>query len=102
MLRQIWRLWPYFVAVPVVAAVVAYGVISFRVAETVTQVERVPLDPPASSIAATHEDVTFNSRDGIVLKGWWFEVANADRAVVVVHGRGRNRVITAAVQQEQR
>jgi len=91
-LRQIRRLWPYFVAVPVVAAVVAYGVISFRVAETVTQVERVPLDPPASSIAATHEDVTFNSRDGIVLKGWWFEVAGADRAVVLVHGRGRNRV----------
>jgi len=86
------RLWPYLVAVPVVAVVVAYGVISFRVAETVTQVERVPLDPPASSIAATHEDVTFNSRDGIVLKGWWFEVASADRAVVIVHGRGRNRV----------
>jgi fermentation-respiration switch protein FrsA (DUF1100 family) len=39
-----------------------------------------------------HEDVTFNSRDGIVLKGWWFEVPGADRAVVLVHGRGRNRV----------
>jgi fermentation-respiration switch protein FrsA (DUF1100 family) len=91
-LRQARKLWPYFVAIIVVAALVAYFVISFRVAETVTQVERVPLDPPASSIAATHEDVTFNSRDGIVLKGWWFEVVGADRAVVIVHGRGRNRV----------
>src|SRR5438093_6753461 len=86
------RLWPYLVAVPVVAAVVAYGVISFRVAETVTQVELGPLDPPARSIAATHDDVTFNSRDGIVLKGGWFAVPRADGAAVIVHGRGRNRV----------
>ncbi len=92
MLRQVRKLWPYLLSVVLVAALVAYLVISFRVAQTVTQVERVPLDPPASSIAATHEDVTFNSRDGIVLKGWWFEVARADRAVVIVHGRGRNRV----------
>jgi fermentation-respiration switch protein FrsA (DUF1100 family) len=91
-LRQARKLWPYLLSVVLVAALVAYLVISFRVAETVTQVERVPLDPPATSIAATHEDVTFNSRDGIVLKGWWFEVARADRAVVIVHGRGRNRV----------
>ena len=74
------------------AAVATYFAISFRVAQTVTQVERLPLDPPASLIAATHEDVTFNSRDGIVLKGWWFAVDGADRAVVLVHGRGRNRV----------
>ena len=73
-------------------ALVAYLGISFRVAETVTQVERVPLDPPASSIAATHDDVTFNSRDGVVLKGWWFSASGADRAAVIVHGRGRNRV----------
>jgi fermentation-respiration switch protein FrsA (DUF1100 family) len=91
-LRQARKLWPYFLAIVVVAAVVAYFAISFRVAQTVTQVERLPLDPPASSIAATHEDVTFDSRDGIVLKGWWFAVDGADRAVVLVHGRGRNRV----------
>jgi fermentation-respiration switch protein FrsA (DUF1100 family) len=76
----------------VVVALIAYFAVSFRVAETVTKVERLPLDPPASSIAATHEDVTFKSRDGIALKGWWFQVAGADRAVVLVHGRGRNRV----------
>lgn len=76
----------------IAASVIAYGVISLRVAQTVTQVERVPLDPPASSIATTYEDVTFNSRDGIVLKGWWFGLPGADRAVVMVHGRGRNRV----------
>jgi uncharacterized protein len=91
-LRQPQKLVAAFLVVVLVVAVVAYFAISFRVAQTVTQVERVPLDPPASAIAATHEDVTFNSRDGIVLKGWWFAVPQADRAVVIVHGRGRNRV----------
>jgi fermentation-respiration switch protein FrsA (DUF1100 family) len=91
-LRQARKLWPYFIAVVLVGALVAYLAIAFRVAQTVTQVERLPLDPPASAIAPTHEDVTFNSRDGIVLRGWWFEVPRADRAVVLVHGRGRNRV----------
>ena len=69
-LRQTRTLWPYFIGVVVLAAVVVYGAISFRAAETVTQVERIPLDPPGRSIAATH----------------------GDRAVVMVHGRGRNRV----------
>jgi uncharacterized protein len=91
-LRQARKLWPYLVAIVLIAAVVAYLAISFRVAETVTQVERLPLDPPASAIAATHDDVTFKSRDGVELKGWWFAVSGADRAVVLVHGRGRNRV----------
>jgi dipeptidyl aminopeptidase/acylaminoacyl peptidase len=84
--------WPYLVGAVIVAALAAYFVTSFRVAETVTQVERLPLEPPASSIAASHEDVTFKSRDGIVLKGWWFAVPRADRAALIVHGRGRNRV----------
>ena len=91
-MRQARKLWPYFLAIVVVAALVGYFAISFRVAQTVTQVERLPLEPPASSIAATHEDVTFKSSDGVVLKGRWFEVEGADRAVVLVHGRGRNRV----------
>jgi fermentation-respiration switch protein FrsA (DUF1100 family) len=80
------------VAVVVLAALAGYFITSFRVAETVTRVDRLPLEPPASSIAATHDDVTFNSRDGIVLKGWWFAAPQADRAAVIVHGRGRNRV----------
>lgn len=75
-----------------VLGLVAYGAISLRVAESVTRVDRVPLEPPATSVAQTHEDVSFSSRDGIVLKGWWFGVPGADRAAVVVHGRGRNRI----------
>src|SRR5207248_180817 len=66
--------------------------ISLWVANGVTRVERLPLDPPATAIAASHEDVAFRSRDGLLLRGWWFGVAGADRAVVIVHGRARNRV----------
>jgi uncharacterized protein len=84
--------WPFLAAATVIILVSAYLAISFRVAESVTRVERVPLEPPASAIAPTHEDVTFSSRDGITLKGWWFAVNGADRAAVIVHGRGRNRV----------
>ena len=91
-LRQARKLLPFVLLGTIVVGLIAYGAISFRVAQTVTQVERISLDPPASSIAPTHEDVSFSSRDGTALKGWWFQVAGADRAAVLVHGRGRNRV----------
>src|SRR2546430_17227968 len=89
--RQIRALWPLLLAVPLVLGLAAYCVVSFRVAESVTRVDRLPLEPPATSVAPTHEDVSFESRDGTPLKGWWFAVTGADRAAVLVHGRGRNR-----------
>src|SRR2546428_3551530 len=90
--RQFRVPWPLLLAAPLVLGLVAYFVVSFRVAESVTRVDRLPLEPPATSVAPTHEDVSFESRDGIPLKGWWFAVAGADRAAVLVHGRGRNRI----------
>ena len=90
--RQIRVPRPLLLAAPLVLALVAYCMVSFRVAESVTRVDRLPLEPPATSVAGTHEDVSFESRDGTPLKGWWFAVAGADRAAVLVHGRGRNRI----------
>jgi uncharacterized protein len=75
-----------------VLGLLAYGGVSWRVAEGLTKPTRQPLEPPAASVAATYEDVSFKSTDGLLLKGWWFPVASADRAVVVVHGRGANRI----------
>jgi fermentation-respiration switch protein FrsA (DUF1100 family) len=75
-----------------VLGLLAYGGVSWRVAEGLTKPTRQPLDPPATSVAATYEDVSFKSTDGLTLKGWWFPVPSADRAVVVVHGRGANRI----------
>jgi hypothetical protein len=77
----------------------AYGGISYRVADGITKLDRLPLTPPAASVAPVHEDVSFKATDGLVLKGWWYDagviqksLARPDRAVVFVHGRGRNRI----------
>jgi len=75
-----------------VLVLVGYGAVSYRVADGLTRPARQPLDPPAASVAATYEDVSFRSTDGLLLKGWWFPVSSADRAVVVVHGRAANRI----------
>lgn len=69
-----------------------YGGVSYRVADGLTKPTRQPLDPPALSVATSYEDVSFRSTDGLLLKGWWFPVTAADRAVVIVHGRGANRI----------
>lgn len=88
-----WRIWAKRAVVATfVLGLLAYGAVSFRVAEGLTKPTRQPLDPPAASVAATYEDVSFRSTDGLLLKGWWFPVTSADRAVVVVHGRGANRI----------
>jgi len=75
-----------------VLGLLAYAGVSFRVADALTKPTRQPLDPPAANVAATYEDVSFKSTDGLVLKGWWFPVPSADRAVVIVHGRAANRI----------
>ena len=88
-----WRIWAVRGAVALfVLGLLAYGVVSYRVADGITKPDRQPLDPPAASVAAIYEDVSFRSTDGLLLKGWWFPVPSADRAVVIVHGRGVNRI----------
>ena len=88
-----WRIWAARGAVALfVLGLLAYGVVSYRVADGITKPDRQPLDPPAASVAANYEDVSFRSTDGLLLKGWWFPVPSADRAVVIVHGRGVNRI----------
>ena len=88
-----WRIWAIRGAAALfVLGLLAYGGVSYRVADGLTKPTRQPLDPPAASVAATYEDVSFKSTDGLLLKGWWFPVPSADRAVVIVHGRGANRI----------
>ncbi len=88
-----WRIWAArAAAATLVLGLLAYAGVSYRVADGLTKPTRQPLDPPAASVAATYEDVSFTSTDGLTLKGWWFPVPSADRAVVIVHGRGVNRI----------
>jgi len=101
---KIRRFWPYLAVSALVLALAGYGYVSVRVADGLTKLDRLPLDPPATAVAPTHEDVSFTATDGIPLKGWWFtstvptvdaglnSFARPNRALVIVHGRGRNRI----------
>jgi len=98
------RFWPYLAVSALVLALVGYGYVSLRVADGLTKLDRLPLDPPATAVAQRWEDVSFNATDGVPLKGWWFTSTvgtfgspiatgvSIDRAAVIVHGRGRNRI----------
>lgn len=75
------------------AAVIAYAGICFRYADTLSRVDRHPLQRTADYVAPTHEDVTFTASDGISLKGWWFTAPTPRaRAVVLVHGKDQDRI----------
>jgi fermentation-respiration switch protein FrsA (DUF1100 family) len=97
------RWWPYLAAAALVLALLAYGGVSYRVADGITKLDRLPLTPAADAVAPAHEAVSFKASDGLALKGWWYPAPSAssrggdvarlaDKAVVFVHGRGRNRI----------
>jgi fermentation-respiration switch protein FrsA (DUF1100 family) len=77
----------------VLAAAVGYIGISWKYADGVTRVTRDPLKRTPAYVQAAYEDVTFKSRDGLVLRGWWFAAPrSAARAAVLVHGKDQNRI----------
>jgi hypothetical protein len=45
-----------------------------------------------ASFQLTFEDVAFQARDGVPLKGWWVPAAGAKGTVVLVHGLNRSRI----------
>jgi pimeloyl-ACP methyl ester carboxylesterase len=83
-----------------VLGLLSYGGISYKVADGITKPERKVLEPPAASVSDVYESVSFKSTDGLILKGWWFPVPSADRAVVIVHGRAANRINSDFDQQK--
>ena len=73
----------------------AYIGISWKYADGVTRVTRDPLKRTPAYVQATYEDVSFKSRDGLTLKGWWFPapgIVAATKAAVLVHGKDQNRI----------
>lgn len=105
-MRTVRRFGPWALVAAFVLALLAYGAISYRVADGVTKLERKPLEPAAAAVSSVHEDVSFTATDGLLLKGWWFptsvvaggpgaQAARPDKAVVFVHGRGQNRIASS-------
>ncbi|HAF11018.1 MAG TPA: hypothetical protein DCK98_13190 [Chloroflexi bacterium] len=79
----------------VLLVVVGYLGISWKYADGVTRVTRDPLKKTPAYVQATFEDVSFKSRDGLTLKGWWFPapgIVAATKAAVLVHGKDQNRI----------
>jgi len=79
-------------AVLVIVLVLAYLGISWKYADGVTRVTRDPLKKTPAYVQPAYEDVSFRSRDGLLLKGWWFPAPGASKAAVLVHGKDQNRI----------
>jgi dipeptidyl aminopeptidase/acylaminoacyl peptidase len=55
--------------------------------------DKRPIDAFSSNIVPEYRDISFKGADStIVLKGWLFQVRNSNRAVILVHSYGKNRL----------
>lgn len=55
--------------------------------------EKEPIGTFSSNIVPEYRDISFKgSDDSIILKGWLFPVNKSDRAVILVHSYGKNRL----------
>lgn len=86
-----------------VAAIGFYAVVAFLSAIQLTRIRRVAIARTPADLGLEFEHIAFPSRgDGLVLKGWFIPAApgdpadavNAERAILMVHGKGQNRADT--------
>lgn len=55
--------------------------------------DRKPVDKFSSNIVPEYRDISFKKSGGsIILKGWLFQANNSERAVILAHSYGRNRL----------
>ena len=76
--------------VALVAVAVGYLSLSYVIADRFTRAERHPVGRGPQVAAATYEDVSLRTSDGLTLKGWFFPVRGT-RAAILIHGRNANR-----------
>jgi pimeloyl-ACP methyl ester carboxylesterase len=77
-------------AIIVVAAGAILGISGYA-ASSLTRFERVPVGSSPADFGLEYADVSFPSRDGLTLRGWWLEGGHASPTIVVVHGSEGNR-----------
>jgi dipeptidyl aminopeptidase/acylaminoacyl peptidase len=82
-------LWVLTPLVVVVAGVILG--ISGYAASSLTQFERVPIQKTPADYGLEYEDVSFPSRDGLTLRGWWLGAHDDSPTIVMVHGSTRHR-----------
>ena len=76
--------------VALVAVAAGYVSLSYVIADRFTRAERHPVGRGPQVAAATYEDVSLRTSDGLTLKGWFFPVRGT-RAAILIHGRNANR-----------
>jgi len=89
--RRRMRWWLWVIIAFVIVVIVAIMGISVYAASSLTQFERIPIQKTPSEYGLEYTDISFPSRDGLTLKGWWLETQADAPAVVMVHGSTRNR-----------
>ena len=77
-------------AIIVVAAGIILGISGYA-ASSLTKFERVPIGSNPADFGLEYADVSFPSRDGLTLRGWWLEGGDDSPTIVVVHGSEGNR-----------
>ncbi len=82
-------LWISVVLVVVVAAAILG--ISVYAASSLTQFERKPIQNTPTDYGLEYVDVSFPSRDGLTLRGWWLSTRDDRPVIILVHGSTRNR-----------
>jgi pimeloyl-ACP methyl ester carboxylesterase len=75
----------------VTIALAAYVGLSIFGASALIEIPRLPLHGSPAFVGLAYEDISFTSRDGIVLRGWYIP-AQGDLALVIVNGGFQNRV----------
>lgn len=88
--------WPKkrFLWIPFGLTVAALGTvlgISLYAAYSMTKVVRAPFEKKPDNLGLKYEDVSFSSRDGLTLRGWWLEAGDSSRVVVMMHGANGHR-----------
>lgn len=77
-------------ALVVVGAATVLGISAYG-AYSLTQFERIPIQKTPADYGLEYVDVSFSSRDGLTLRGWWLEVGYDKPVIILVHGSERNR-----------
>jgi uncharacterized protein len=75
------------------SAIAVYAGIAIYGAHKVTRRTHLLPEITPDAISPAWERASFRSRgDGLQLYGWWFPAEDANRALVLVHGHGQNRL----------
>ena len=90
--RLLWI--PFGLAMAAVGTVV--GVSSYIV-YSMTTVVRVRIEKTPADHGLRYSQVSFPSRDGLTLRGWWLEASSGKPCVVTVHGEKGHRAESGAM-----